>query len=405
MFETQDRGLAVNSLSLESRRAEPAVVGYRNGGRSQLNAQQSEKPQIFASDLCDVPEPAGDGDGPALAGPAVSPQARISWYDDEEWERFVEEWVHALKRGYAQIKRFGGAGDRGADIAAFKTAYGLEGAWDCFQCKHYAAPLALSDVWPEMVKIFVAVSGNLCKLPDTYQFLAPRGCSTQCGRTLSSPSVLQTKFFERLDEADSKPIKGFGPKDIAAARIIALSADFSMFRSVELMDVLELHSTTRWHSARFATALKPRPAHVPAPGELASHESRYVRQLVDVYTEAHPNEYLEPESIASNPKVGARFRRQRENFYKAESLRVYARDAVPPGTFERLQDDIYSGIVDVVESDHSNGLARLTTVLNLVGLLDLNRHRLITVADIDDRKGICHQLANVDRVLWMQDHG
>lgn len=368
-----------------------------------MNAQQGDRAQNFASGLRDVPDPVGREEEPALAGPAVSPQAYISWYDDEEWERFIEEWVYALKRGYVQIKRFGGSGDRGADIAAFKTERGLEGAWDCFQCKHYVAPLALSDIWPEMVKIFVAVSENLCKLPDTYQFLAPRGCSTQSGRTLSSPSLLRTQFFERLNKADSKPIKGFGPQDIVAARAVALDADFAMFRSVELVEVLEQHSTTRWHSGRFATALKPRPAHVPAPSELGSHESRYVRQLVDVYAEAHPNEKFEPESIASHPKVGARFRRQRENFYKAESLRVYARDAVPPGTFERLQDDIYAGIVDVVESDHATGLARLTSVLNLVGLLDLHRHRLITVADIDDRKGMCHQLANADRVVWMQN--
>jgi hypothetical protein len=97
-----------------------------------------------------------------------------------------------------------------------------------------------------------------------------------------------------------------------------------MFRSVELTDVLELHRTTCWYSGRFATDLQPRPAHVPAPSELAAHEARYVQQLVDVYAEAHPDEGLRPESVASNPKVGERFRRHRENFYKAESLRVYA---------------------------------------------------------------------------------
>jgi C-terminal domain 6 of the ABC-three component (ABC-3C) systems len=115
----------------------------------------------------------------------------------------------------------------------------------------------------------------------------------------------------------------------------------------------------------------------------------------------HPGEKLRPETLATNPKVGERFRRHRENFYKAESLRVYARDSVPPGTFERLQDDIHAGVVDVVESDHDSGLARLTSVLSLVGQLDLNRHRLISVVEIDDRKGICHQLANVDRIRWM----
>jgi hypothetical protein len=99
--------------------------------------------------------------------------------------------------------------------------------------------------------------------------------------------------------------------------------------------------------------------------------------------------------------VGERFRRHRENFYKAEALRVYARDSVPPGTFERLQDDIHSGVIDVVEDHHATGLRRLTSVLSLVGQLDLSRHRLISVVEIDDRQGMCHQLANVDRIQWM----
>lgn len=353
-----------------------------------------------ASTLVDIPEPLHGETGVALSGPPISPMARISLYDDVEWERFILEWVHALKAGYVQVKRFGGAGDKGADIAAFKTANGLEGAWDCFQCKHYDDPLAVSDILPEILKIFVATVGGECVLPDTYQILAPRGCSTQCGRTLSSPEKLKKKFLDQL-VGDTPLVKGLTAELVSSVRELANATDFSMFRSVELTDVLELHETTCWHSDRFATALRPRPAHVPAPGDLAAHEGRYVQQLADVYAEAHPEENLRPESLAANPKVGERFRRHRENFYKAESLRVYARDSVPPGTFERLQDDIHSGVIDVVEDDHPSGLRRLTSVLSLVGQLDLSRHRLIAVVEIDDRQGMCHQLANVDRIRWM----
>lgn len=355
----------------------------------------------LASALHDIPEPSDEWPGSvALAGHPISPIARVSLYDDVEWELFILEWVQALKAGYVQIKRFGGAGDKGADIAAFKSTKGLEGPWDCFQCKHYADPLALSDILPEILKIFVAVVRGDCTLPDTYQVLAPRNCSTICGRILSSPEKLKEKFLDQLSDGKAL-MDGLPPQLVVPVRELAGGTDFSMFRSVELTEVLELHRTTRWHSDRFATALQPRPPHVPAPSELAAHESRYVQQLVDVFAESHPYEELCPESVASNPKVGERFRRHRENFYQAESLRVYARDSVPPGTFERLQDDIHSGVVDVVESSHDSGLARLTGVLTLVGQLDLNRHRLISVVENDDRKGICHQLANVDRIRWI----
>jgi hypothetical protein len=81
--------------------------------------------------------------------------------------------------GYVQVKRFGGSGDRVADIAAFKTKDGLEGAWDCFQCKHYSKPLSFGDAAPEILKVFRAPCADYWTLPDTYQFLAPRGSSTQ----------------------------------------------------------------------------------------------------------------------------------------------------------------------------------------------------------------------------------
>jgi hypothetical protein len=203
--------------------------------------------------------------------------ARVSLYDDVEWELFILEWVHALRAGYVQIKRFGGAGDKGADIAAFKTAYGLEGPWDCFQCKHYTDPLALGDVLPEILKIFLATVRGDCVLPDRYRIVAPRGCSTQCGRTLSSPEKLREKFLQQL-ESESPLVKGVASELVAGVRELAKTTDFSMFRSVELTDVLELHRTTPWYSDRFATALQPRPAHVPAPDEVAAHETRYVKQ-------------------------------------------------------------------------------------------------------------------------------
>ena len=309
-----------------------------------------------------------------------------------------------MGESYVQIKRFGGSGDKGADVAAFKTERGLEGPWDCFQCKHYASQLALSDLLPEILKIIVATTGGDCVFPDTYQVLAPRGCSTACGRILSSPEKLKSAFLDKM--ISGTPLtKSMSADQILAVREYASSLDFSKFKSVELNDVLDLHRTTPWYHGRFATALDPRPSSGPVPSELASHETRYVQQLIDVFSERYPDEVLAADTISSNSRVGEKFRRHRETFYKAESLRVYARDSVPPGTFEKLQDDIHSGVVDLVESEHDCGHTRMAAVLSLVGQLDLNRHRLIAVAENDDRKGICHQLANVDRIVWVSRNG
>ena len=95
------------------------------------------------------------------------------------------------------------------------------------------------------------------------------------------------------------------------------------------------------------------------------------------------------------------FRRQRISFYNAEALRLYARDSVPEGTFEALQDDIHAGVVEIAESEHASGMDRLSEVLTASGQLDLSSHTLVSASRLDDRKGICHQLANEDRLTWM----
>ncbi|MGW5647981.1 ABC-three component system protein [Saccharopolyspora sp. NPDC003762] len=354
-----------------------------------------------APTLVDVPEPSVLDVSVALAGPPVSPEGRIWLYSPDEWEEFIREWVTGLEEEYVQIKRFGGAGDKGADVAAFKSHRQLEGPWDCFQAKHYVKPLSFSNAAPEILKVFIAVIGGDYRMPDTYQFLAPRGCSTELNRLLSLPTSLKKNFLARLVPNDPLARK-IDAKTLDAVRNLAETTDFSLFKSVELPDALEVHSHTCFHAARFATALKPRPTHEPPPQNYAAHESRYLEQLLEVYVERHPGRVIGLELVADDPKLGKHFRRQRLAFYKAESLRVYARDSVPEGTFEKPQEDIYSGVIDTAESDHPDGYARLSSVLSQVGQLDLNRHKLITVTDNDDRKGICHQLANDDRLTWVE---
>lgn len=75
---------------------------------------------------------------------------------------------------------------------------------------------------------------------------------------------------------------------------------------------------------------------------------------------------------------------------------------MPEGTFEDLQEDIYSGVIETAEGSHQSGLERLSSVLTAAGQLDLQSHKLISVSYMTDRKGICHQLANEDRLIWVE---
>ncbi|MDN4175847.1 hypothetical protein QWY28_23020 [Nocardioides sp. SOB77] len=329
----------------------------------------------------------------------MTPQQRIYFYSSDEWEMFIREWATGLAGDYVQIKRLGGPNDKGVDVAAFKTTDGFEGAWDCFQGKHYATSLTLSDAIPEMVKVFAGVVAGHYVMPDRYCFLAPRGCGATLNRLLSSPSQLRGEFLNRV-EAGSTHVAGLTDGTVEAIRMLAAATDFSTFQSVEIVDALEIHRKTPYYTARFGGPLPSRPAVGLPPAELDDHETRYVRKLIDVYLEQEPADPLDEAALSSHPQFGQHFQRQRISFYSAEALRLYARDAVPEGTFEALQDDIHGGVIEVAEANHACGMDRLREVLTQSTQLDLSAHALVSVSRIEDRKGICHQLANEDRLAW-----
>jgi hypothetical protein len=336
-----------------------------------------------------------------LQGPPISPAQRIYLYNDAEWEQFVEEWASGLGI-YAQVMRMGGSGDRGVDVAGFKTTRRFDGPWDCFQAKHYARPISPADAHAEILKLFVHVAQGDYPLPDRYYFVAPKGCSTSLKHQLGSAPALQGQFLSAIGRG-AKWVAQYRADVLAQVRSLASDTDFAIFRTAELMEMLKVHAGTPYHAARFGMPLPPRPATVAPPAGLASHEARYVDQLVDVYSEKYPNDDFVREGLASHPKAGKHFQRQRLAFYSAEMLRVYSRDSVPEGTFEALQNDVHSGVIEVADAPHASGMDRLTAVLTTAVAVHLDRHRLIERATVEDRKGICHQLANDDRLHWMAD--
>lgn len=339
---------------------------------------------------------------PALPASPVPPAHRIYFYSPSEWEVFITEWATGVAVSYRQIKQLGGSGDRGVDVAAFKTDYGLEDAWDCFQAKHYAGSLTMSDAFPEMLKIFHGVAEAFYCLPDRYVFVAPQGCGASLNRLLSKPTALQKKFLELLDVGGSAT-RQYDEQALQSIRELAESSDFSIFESLELNEMLDVHRTTPYYAARFGTSLPARPPVGQTPDAPAPSEVTYVKKLVDVYYEQDPASCSDAYSAAAHAKHGPHLQRQREAFYSAEALRLYARDSVPDGTFELLQDDVYTGVVDTADANHPSGLDRLRAVLTQSGQLDLGAHALISVSKLQDRQGICHQLANADKLTWVAD--
>ncbi len=136
------------------------------------------------------------------------------------------------------------------------------------------------------------------------------------------------------------------------------------------------------------------------PTEPTDAESLYLRKLLDAYGDHLGQDIREKGSLDEHPELEEHYNRQRVLFYSAESLRNFARDRTPPRTFDSLQDDIYHGVIDVCEAPHPDALARVRTTIITAGGLDGSGNALVSVTKISDKQGICHQLANDDRLTW-----
>jgi hypothetical protein len=336
-------------------------------------------------------------------GPAIPPQQRILLYAAEEWESFIEEWAHfCLKEKYKKVKRFTGAGDKGIDIAGFVDDKGLLGVWDNYQCKRYLDhALYPSDAWPEIGKILWHSFKGEYVAPRHYYFVAPREVGTELSRYLSNAVKLKARLIEKWDaNVRSKISDKFEVPLAGEFRAYVEGFDFSLFDSVNNLELIEDYRNTPYYSARFGGALKPRPAAAEPPWLIDPTESRYIEQLLSAYAEHSKKPVSDPSVLKTFPKLHEHFKRQREAFYHAESLRVFARETVPPGTFEALQDEIHSGVVNTCYSEHLDGYECVLEVTKEARQLQLTSNPLLTCAKLKDRDGIRHQLANEDRLEW-----
>jgi hypothetical protein len=332
----------------------------------------------------------------AQLGPHIPPQQQIQLYSSDEWEAFTHEWAHfCLKPVYSKVERFTGAGDKGIDIAGFTDGQKLQGVWDNYQCKHYSGALTPTDVWTEFGKVLWYSFNKNYAAPRKYFFVAPRGAGTKLAALLANFTKLRAEVIAIWDEKIRKEITNTQEVALEGAFLAYVKAfDFSIFDTKTALQIIEQHRTCPYHAARFGGGLPARKASETPPEEMAPTESQYVSNLLEAYGDHSQATPFTAADFKRWPKLKTHFGRQREAFYEAEGLRMFARDSVPEGTFESFQEEIYDGVIDTHEADHLNGFKRVCAVTEAARTLQLTSNALLTRAKPKDRDGICHQLSN-----------
>lgn len=334
-------------------------------------------------------------------GPKIDPLKHVAGYDSDEWEAFIDEWVHSLKDVYSEVVRPTGPGDKGIDVAGFKDANRLAGAWDNYQCKHYARPLSFANVAPEIGKILWYSFGGKYAAPTTCRFIAPKGASPTLTLLLGNAVNLAAKVIAEWEKSISAKITSTQTVELEGKfRKYVEAFDFRIFSAPSSRWVIEQHRSTQYFPGRFGGGLPARPKPDLPPDEIEDHEKNYIDRLLEAYAEHKDCSEVSLHDLTKWTPLQAHFKRSRESFFHAESLGVFVRDKTEPGTFESLQDEIHGGVADIHEGQHNDGYARVLAVTDRAQSLALDAHPLNKAAHLADRRGVCHQLANEGRLVW-----
>lgn len=311
-------------------------------------------------------------------------------------------------QGQVSIRQaFSGLGDLGVDVIAFTAVEGFVKPWDSYQCKHYDHALTPTDVYGEIGKIIhhsfkrTPPFNQACRVPRRHLFIAPRGVGIKLGRLLKDPNRLKEEVRAKW-ESHCVPDIGAGIEATHMGDFLTYfdSFDFSIFGDRTAVELVEEHAQTVFHAPRFGGGLPPRGEPDAPPTEPTKAESLYLQKLLAAYGDHLRMPVTDSEELARYPDLEGHYKRQRVLFYSAEWLRSYARDCTLPRTFDSLQDDVYNGVIDICEASHTDALECLRKTVTAAGQLDVSGKGLVSVTKVADKQGICHQLANADRLTW-----
>lgn len=358
-------------------------------------------------ELCDlkVLDPKGVIHAPSPdhvhAGLPIPKVSRVQIFSPDDWEEFIEEWASSLKADYSLVRRFAGAGDMGIDVAGFTQSVGFSAPWDNYQCKRYGHALRPSDIHVEIGKVIYYTWLKEYSVPRKYYFAASRDVGITAAKLLLAPSDLKQSVRENWEKQCKQQITSTADVPLTGDLLNHFEAfDFAIFGSKSLLELIARHETTSHHIIRFGGGLPPRPTADALPAEPGVHESRYIRQLLDAYGDHLGAELADVPALDAHNGLRRDFVRQRERFYSAEALRNFSRDTVPDGTFDALQEEVFHGVVDISEATYPNGFDRMRATVAQAAQITSTSNPLAPATRIQDRQGICHHLANEDRLTW-----
>ena len=338
----------------------------------------------------------------SVSGMVPAPAMQLYLLNADGWEQFVCEWGTLFRDDAHLVARIGGANDRGVDVAIFQDDTFFDGQWECCQCKYYAEPLSVGDARVEVAKLIWHIYSGRLTTPFAYTFFAPKDCSATLRRLLLSPEEFRAEVINKWTPAFAKQIAKSAPELDADLEHFVKDFDFSIFRYKPVEALLAEHARTPYHATRFFAVDPPRSDPTPPSDQVQPHETVYLSRLTEAYADYRGCD-LASFDLDLDQELKRHHHRQRIAFFTADSLKRFARDNHPDGTYEKVEQEVLDRVSDTVTfGSHPHGLARLTSALDQASGMSFPASILGRKIVENDKRGMCHHLANDMKLRWIK---
>lgn len=354
----------------------------------------------FMLEKIDGLEPLND---PTVFATPIPPIERVRSFSHEAFEEFIAEWAIACTKViYKDVYRIGGSGDKGRDVIGEYN----DGTYDYFQCKKYDKKLSPSQYWLEFGKLCYYTYSNAIPTPKKYYVVASQGIGSTFEKLIKNnhAGIREGLIQNWYDKCEKHIIKDQPITLDADLEKYILNFDFSIIDYYSIEKIIEEHRHTHYFYFRFGGSLKPkRTVTVLPPPDVADSETNYVNKIFETYKDLKATD-IHLLSIHLFPELLKEFNRHRTSFYSAESLKRCIREIfINDNEFDILKKEMHSGIVDYMEDYFESSHVKLnrtlheSTKVNLsVSIVDRDLHFVTN----EDKKGICHHLANDNLLDW-----
>lgn len=332
----------------------------------------------------------------------IPPLQRVKEFSDEGFEEFIAEWaVSCAKTKYKDVYRIGGAGDKGRDVIAEYE----NGTFDYYQCKKYSAQLQPSPYWIEFGKLCYFVYNKDIPMPEKYYIIASHDLSKKMRTLLENKENIRIGLIKEWDDKCSK--------NLIDKKIIPLNGnllefiqkfDFNIVDTYSINTIIEEHRHTQYFYFRFGGNIKPKRNIKILPSvSIENIERKYLSKILIAYSE-NKKQDIDVNKLNEYDDLLKDFSSRRQEYYSAESLKRCIRDIFSSESeFEILKNEMYSGIKDFVQTEFKDGFDKLKKTMHESTKVNLSISRVdndLHFVGNDDKKGICHHLANDDLVDW-----